>query len=104
MKVVDEGHRYLLENVPDDEKPVVRAPQTIDFMKRVDGKMVAPHGTTNEEVLKMMIDRMQYLQKKLPCRENAIVITKLEESLMWLESRTQTRVEQGVETKDVSHK
>ena len=43
---------------------------------------------TNEEVLAMLIDRMNYLQGKFPCRENALVITKLEESLMWLNKRT----------------
>ena len=48
-------------------------------------------GTTNEEVLEMLIDRMNYLQGKFPCRENAIVITKLQESLMWLEKRTADR-------------
>jgi len=100
--VLDEGHSYEL-------KPFVEQgceseqPQILNFMKRVAGKVVFG-GTTNEEVFKMLINRMQYLQTKLPCRENAIVITKLEESLMWLESRTQKRIEQGVETKDVSHK
>lgn len=55
------------------------------------------NGTTNEEVLRVLIDRMTFLQAKAPCRENAIVITKLEESLMWLEKRTADRVSRGVE-------
>ena len=54
-------------------------------------------GTTNEEVLSMLIDRMYYLQKLCPCRENAIVITKLEESLMWLDKRTDDRMKRKVE-------
>src|SRR6185437_9890699 len=57
------------------------------------------NGTTNEEVLAVLIDRMQYLQSKFPCRENAIVITKLEECLMWLNKRTDDRKKRNVEGK-----
>ena len=56
-------------------------------------------GTTNEEVLKVLIDRLQYLNGMFPCRENAIVITKLEESLMWLNKRTSDRLARNVEGK-----
>lgn len=57
-------------------------------------------GTTNEEVLSMLIDRLNFLQQEFPCRENAIVITKLEESLMWLNKRTQDRINRNVEGKN----
>jgi hypothetical protein len=57
------------------------------------------NGTTNEEVLEMLIDRMKYLQAKFPCKENACCITHLEEGLMWLEKRTRDRVKRGVEGK-----
>lgn len=59
------------------------------------------NGTTNEEVLKMLIDRMNFLQSQFTCRENAIVITKLEESLMWLEKRTIDRTIRSVEGKQL---
>ena len=103
MKVTDEGHSYELDCVPSDDAPLCRAPQAIDFMKRIDGKMVMC-GTTNEEVLAMMINRLEYLQQKLPCKENALVLIKLQEALMWLNARTKKRVEQGVETTDTPHK
>lgn len=96
VKKIDDGHTFEMENVQDGI-------QTVKFMRRTAGEMVHD-GTTNEEVLRMMIARMQYLQGKLACRENAIVITKLEEALMWLESRTKKRVEQKVETLDIAHK
>lgn len=101
MKMIDDGHTFLLENWGDGD--VVRDPQKLEFMRKENGVLVVD-GTTNEEVLKMMISRMNYLQAKFPCRENAIVITKLEESLMWLNYRTTKRVEQGVEGKDLPHK
>jgi len=43
---------------------------------------------------RMMIDG---LNKKFPCRENAIAITKLDECLHWLKARKSDRENRGVE-------
>jgi len=100
MKVITPGHLYHLDNFENNES---RLPQTIQFIEKVpvvEGSKdlcTVNDGTTNEEVLRVLIDRMNYLQAKFPCRENAIVITKLEESLMWLNHRTAGRVARGVE-------
>ena len=96
MTVLTEGHSYLLGNFenPDLEK------QPLQFIHKEttdDGSKTIANRTTNEEVLRILIDRMYYLQKKQPCRENSIVITNLEESLMWLEKRTADRIARGVE-------
>jgi len=91
MKVKDEGHVYELSNG-----------ETLTFLKRVDGRIIYA-GTTNEEVLEALIDRINYLQNKLPCRENIIAERKLQEVLMWLNFRTKNREEQGVETTDKKH-
>lgn len=37
------------------------------------------------------------LNKKFPCRENAMTITKLDEALMWQEARTANRTKRNVE-------
>lgn len=37
-----------------------------------------------------------------PCRENAIVITNLETSLLWLEKRTRDRMARNVEGKQIA--
>ncbi len=114
MRVLREGHRYICQNFEGKDEG-----QTIQFIEKcrvVDldenqkqGRSFSLNqetdlitindGTTNEEVLEMLIDRMNYLQSKFPCRENALVITKLEESLMWLNKRTQDRVKRNVEGK-----
>jgi len=99
MKALDKGHEYLLQVVNELQNA---DSVKIQFMKRVDGKMIKA-GITNEEVFAMMIDRMKHLNEKLACRENSIVITKLEECLMWLEARTKIRESQGVETTDKPH-
>ncbi len=98
MYCLEAGHVYKLSNALEPSRM-----QEVKFIKRVNGQLVSD-GTTNEEVLGMLIDRIKYLNTKLPCRENALVITKLEESLMWLEKRTALRVAQGVETLDETHK
>lgn len=40
---------------------------------------------------------IEELNKKFPCRENAMTITKLDEALMWQEKRTKDREARGVE-------
>lgn len=95
MNVLTPGHRYELNNHEGSGK------QTIQFLQKFaspDGSVVA--GTTNEDVIAMLIDRINYLNKAFPCRENALAITKLEEALMWLNKRTQNRIERGVEGKN----
>lgn len=99
MKVITEGHKYELDSF--DGGPT----QTLQFIEKVPCKdPTAPlvtinDGTTNEDVLRVLINRIQYLNGKFPCRENSITITKLEESLMWLEKRTADRKARGVEGK-----
>ena len=97
MTIVTTGHLYYLNNF---EGPGNQSIQFIEKKPESEGstKLITVNdGTTNEEVLAMMIDRMIYLQNKFPCRENAIVITKLEESLMWLNKRTSDRKARNVE-------
>lgn len=130
MKILTPGHRYQLDNfepalaagndaeVSPDGK--VRSFQEIQFIEK--GLAPAPeltmenaksplpepgtmvtinNGTTNEEVLAVLIDRLQFLNGKFPCRENSIVLTHLETALLWLNKRTADRMARGVEGKHV---
>lgn len=99
MKALTPGHRYELDNFEDKSK----LGQIIQFIEKVpvmDGSSqlkTINDGTTNEEVLKMLLDRLASLYAKFPSRETACAITKLDEGLMWLEKRTRDRVARGVE-------
>lgn len=99
MKEITPGHKYELASFNGG------APQTIQFIEKAPASegstelVTINDGTTNEEALEMLIKRLNFLQAKFPCRENAIVITKLEESLMWLNYRTNARIARGVEGK-----
>ena len=56
------------------------------------------NGCHQEDLIAIVIDRLQYFQKGgYACRENAIAITKLEEAMHWLNHRTADRVKRGVE-------
>jgi hypothetical protein len=70
---------------------------TIEFQRGPIG-VAGINGLTNEVLLAIVIDRLRCFQtSKYACRENALALTKLEESLHWLEARTRARVFRGVE-------
>lgn len=101
MKVLIPGHRYELENV--EGSPA----QVIQFIQKEPKKgplglynkqvVTVCDGTTNEELMAVLIHRLKTVNERFPCRENAISITKLEEALMWQEKRTAERKARGVE-------
>lgn len=93
-----EGHEYSLQNFENPSDT-----QTLRFIYKAP---VSPgsteletiqDGTTNEEVLQVLIHRLQFLGAKMPSRENAIALTHIETALLWLKKRTQDRLERGVE-------
>jgi hypothetical protein len=103
MEVIIPGHTYELPNFENKNE----AGQILQFIHKVpvsEGSTeleTVSDGTTNEALIEVLVDRLNYLQEKFPCRENAIVITKLEESLMWLNKRTADRVKRNVEGKQI---
>ena len=57
-----------------------------------------PNGAFVETVIAAAKQRIEfYNDGKFRCRENSIAITKLEEALLWLNSRTSRREKEGVE-------
>ena len=98
MTILTEGHKYIAQNFENKE-----AGQTIQFIEKT-GLPGMPlttvnDGTTNEELLTILIDRINYLNGKFPCRENSLAITNMEQALMWLEKRTRDREKRAVEGK-----
>lgn len=104
MKTIVDGHRYELSNFENKDAEG----QFIQFIHKVpveegstELKTIAD-GTTNEELIEVLLNRLNYLQSKFPCRENAIAITKLDEALLWLNKRTADRIKRNVEGKQIS--
>mgnify|MGYP000731214708 CR=1 FL=1 len=102
MKVITLGHKYELKSFENpklnqtlqfiEKSPNVNDPTQLDTLN---------DGTTNEEVIEMLIDRMNYLQNKFPCIENELVINNLTSALDTLNSRTKDRKSRGVEGKHI---
>lgn len=97
MKAILKGHSYVLKNLDGGT-------QALAFIKKQPvpngkkGEMeVVQNGTTNEEVIAMLVDRMKFLNDSMPSRENVHVITLLEKAQMWLGKRTADRKKRKVE-------
>lgn len=77
--------------------------ETLEVVGRVDFqegpiKENGINGVCNEDLILMVLTRLNSFQEsEYRCRENAVAITKLEESLMWLRKRTMDREARGVE-------
>lgn len=99
MKILTPGHKYQVANFEDRTQG-----QTIQFIEKTvtttpgSSELVTVHdGTTNEELLSVLINRLEFLKYKLPSRETAIALTHIETALLWLEKRTRDRQNRGVE-------
>ena len=79
MKVTVPGHMYLLEHL-DGTKT-----QQIHFVDRGHGR--DQEGTTNQEVLRVLIDRVKFLDEELPWQGNEQILFHLRSALVLHESR-----------------
>jgi hypothetical protein len=90
MKVIDEGFAYELENFDNKESKG----QKIQFVKNEVSKeriRVFIEGTTTEELMKVLVERLRFLNKKANCEENTESIKHLDIALMYQEKRSKTR-------------
>ena len=99
MKILDIGHQYELANFDQPDK----SGQILQFIKKTPIKKGLPElkvvndGTTNEEVLLVLIDRLNTLNTIFPSQENTIALIHIETALLWLDKRTADRIARGVE-------
>lgn len=98
MRVIKEGHIYELDNF---DNPANK--QIISFICKQpkednSGELeLVFDGTTNEEILAMLIDRLAFLYEKLPDADTSDAIEYCVHALETLELRTRKRKERGVE-------
>lgn len=69
---------------------------SIDFQEGTVSE-AGENGCQNEDIIEVLVHRLQGLQDRLPCRENLDAIAYLNCALSRLERRTSKRVAQGVE-------
>jgi hypothetical protein len=99
MKILAPGHKYELENVGGEG---VQQIQFIEKVKSGDDLKIVQNGTTTEEVISILIDRIKFLQVQLPCDENEVVISNLEGALTELQKRTEDRQARKVDGQPVA--
>lgn len=89
MRVIEAGHQYELASVDGE------CANVLTFVKRFRG--AANHaGTTNQEVLRALIDRIEVLHAEKPHDANAKIIEHLRLALVLHEARAlERKVERG---------
>jgi len=99
MKVLDPGHRYEVTTYDGDHTPN----QIITFMKRVGPNYPFNTseypGTNCQEIIRVLINRVEYLNKQKPHDNNRKVILFLEQSLWLFEDRAAEQ--HGIEGFDI---
>lgn len=91
MKVIDPGRVYELS-----------AGNALRFLQKEDGRIVRD-GTTIEEVLEVLIDRVTEAYQALPCHETIRALYLMREALAALQARTERRIHARVEGTRKSH-
>lgn len=81
MKTLDRGHKYLLQ----DNKATTTTELTFFKDEKINGSGYA--GTTNQEVLRALIDRVKFLNVQVPSEINDRIIRNLREALILHEIR-----------------
>jgi len=89
------------EAVSGEEPYIIVTPHTVTFVgQRGPIKDVGVNGCQIDDLITFVVGTIQTFNKKFPCRENSLAITKLEEALHWLESRKRDRKARNVEGRD----
>lgn len=102
MQILDQGHQYELDNFGYIAENKERIPQQLQFIRKEQTfpgsteLKIMIDGTTNEEVLRVLIDRMEYLQELLPCEENVQIISLLNQALHFVNMRRKDRDARGI--------
>jgi hypothetical protein len=91
MNVIDPGRSYELS-----------AGIMLHFVRKEGGRNTS-NGTTNEELLEMLIHRVTDAYQRVPCRETVHALYLLNEALMAFRLRTRRRISANVEGTNRSH-
>ena len=106
VNIVEAGHTYELHNFQEKGSDQDVSTQTLHFIHKepvsegsTEFKTVQ-EGTTNEAVIEMLIDRLRFLDEKMPSEYNKKAISDLENAIGALYARTGDREKRDVEGKN----
>ena len=89
MKIIKQGVEYQVTDFSDNERF-----QTIKFTEKLAGTF--QEGTTNEEVINILIDRFYTLQKKNFSAENQCIILLLKNVRQLMAKRLSRKIEKVI--------
>jgi hypothetical protein len=104
MKILLEGCLYELESVHGTEIQAVKFITTTPSVDNPKKLIMINDGTTNEELIRVLIHRLEWQNRKLACMETQHAITELKDALRWLEQRCRARKDQDKENTLYHHK
>jgi hypothetical protein len=84
VRIIDAGHHYALDSLDGEHD------QTIRFVKRFRGNL-NHSGTVNQDVLRVLIDRIQFLDTENPWALNQQILYHLRMALALHEARALIR-------------
>lgn len=96
MQVIDPGHVYTVRNYDvEDRTGFEEIVQEITFMKRegegYPGNEGHHPGTNCQELLRVLIDRVIYLDNQIPCHQDTEIVGLLNRILYMFEQRAAQR-------------
>ena len=88
MKILDPGHLYEVEEYDSN----LSIKQTRRYMKRIGDKFPGNKppsysGTNCQEEIRVLIDRVMYLNNQKPCLENKLIIENFRKNIELFENR-----------------
>lgn len=92
------AHTYVLENClgfANGETQYGGGTQTLPFCQKSDDGRITP-GVLDQQLAIVMLDRIQKLNARFPCDENALMISALEQFLEASKLRVENRIKRGV--------
>ncbi len=91
--VLDAGHKYELDSLDGDHGQILQFVKRCDREKpwRYPGNVNSYPGATLQMVIRVLLDRLAYLQWQIWCPENWIIIKLLQCSIWLLELRAARR-------------
>lgn len=90
MKVIRRGFTYELSNF-DDKNNLGQIVKFVEKEREGSSTFIVQDGTFNEELVEVLIDRLDYLNDKHMCIENVHAIKSAKELLFWLKERQKVK-------------
>jgi hypothetical protein len=87
MEVLDPGHKYKLNTLDGDDEQILRFVKRNDPPQKYPGNTDAYSGTTTQDVMRCLIDRMEYVENQAHNPVNLMIANLLRMCIWLLEAR-----------------